>query len=151
MLRDLGIHIEAEAAVNVFLCRRHLTQAALVLLYGLCLIGQHDFRVKDDGKIHHHDLAQHAWEGGVGQVFQANERVQQATDLEVIIELVFDVDISHLTARTLVNEGRLRPTIWQDIVRQRIECSLNLKEEVVMGHAFDLRAGRLECCFHTGH
>ena len=151
MLRHLGIHIEPEPSVDVLLCRRHFAQPALVLLHRFCLIGKYNFGVDDDREVHHHQLPQHPREGGVGKVFQANERVQQPADLEVFIEFVLNIDAGHLTSCALVHQRFCRRKERPFVVHQRIEGSFNLQENIVLRQPLDLHARGLQCGLNSGH
>ena len=103
-LAHLGVNVHAKAAVDVALRREHLPQPALVLLHYLDLIRQAHFGIENQGKIHSQELPQDTGEGGVGQVLERDPGMQQAADLQVIIELVLDIDVGHLAARAFINK-----------------------------------------------
>ena len=152
MLRHLSVYVDPEPAVDILLCRHHFAQAALVLLHRLGLIGKNNFRIDDDREVHHHQLPQHSREGGVGKVFQADPRVEQPADLEMLIQFVLDVDVRHLASRTLIHQAILSEE-RNGIVSftERIEGPLDLQEDVVLGQPLDPHARGLQCGLNSGH
>ncbi len=72
VLCHLGVHVDAKAPVKILLGREHFSQSALVLLDRFALVGEGDFRVDDEWKIHDHEFTQDPGESSIGQVFHTD-------------------------------------------------------------------------------
>jgi hypothetical protein len=151
MFCHLRIDIQSESAVDIFLRRRHFSQPALVLLHGLCLVrennlcGDYNWEVDDD------KFPQHTRKCRIGQVLQTDERIQQTPDFQVVIKLVLDVDVRYLASRAFVENRGFRTSIGRPVVSEGMERSLDFEEEIIARHSRQRHAGRLKCCFYSGH
>ena len=104
VFRHLRVDVDAKTPVKILLRGKHLAQATLVLFDRFALVGEGDFRIDHERKIHDNELAQNPGESGIREVFQADPRIEQTADLEVVILFIFDVHVRHLASGALVPE-----------------------------------------------
>src|SRR5579859_1995060 len=150
MFRYLRVDIEPESAVNVFLRGRHFSQPALVLLHRLCLVRKNNLRGDHNREVDDDEFPQYSGEGGVGQVFQTNERIEEPADFQVLIEFVLDVYVRYLASRALVKDRGFWRPVRDTIIPERIERPLDFEEEVIPRHSRERHAGRLKRRFYSG-
>ena len=119
------------------------------MLEPLRLVRDADLGIDHQREVEPKQLAKDAREGGVGEILQRQERVQQPTDLDVGLLIVLDMGVGCLLPRAPVIDRQLRPAICDVIAEERIHCPLQLQKHFFIGQPPNCHAGAIESLFNA--
>ena len=131
-LRNLSLDIHAKAAVDVSLGGHHLPLTPFVLADDFRLVRNHDLGIHDDREIQGKKLSKKSGIGGIRRLLQADKRVQQAADFQILIRLRFDADVRQPASDALVLVPVVIPAIRKSAAIQRVQRCLDQKEQFVV-------------------
>ena len=147
--RNPRIDVDLEPALGVALRGRHAPQPSLEMLEPLRLVRNADLGVDHQGKVEPEQLAKDTREGGVREILQRQERVQQPTDLDVGLLIVLNMSIGCLLPGAPVIDRQFRPTICDVIAEERIHCPLQLQKHLFIRQPPNGHAGAIEGLFNA--
>ena len=134
--------------MDVSLCRLHSQKPSFVHPHDSGLIRDRELRADHERKLLSDQLARDTGECRVRHFLDADPGVQETANLQVVVLLVFDVDISDLGASALVCETLF---VGPRVTRQRIQCPLDFEKHLLLGQPPRLHSRGLECGLGARH